>query len=80
VTPQLDLPQPSIAATTSAPSTQSTLVPTARSLYDLFTGGWGHRLTGLPTAFRGMLARSAEQVRSASADRHSPPGLDAAHR
>ena len=76
--PKLDLP--STADPASVPSPQSTLVPTERSLYDLFTGGWGHRLTGLPTALRGILPQRAGHGRSALADRWDQTGPDAAHR
>lgn len=55
--PKLDLSRLSTADTASAPSTQSTIVPTARSVYDLFTGGWPRRLTGLPAALRGIVVR-----------------------
>lgn len=78
--PKLDRPQPFTTAPASAPSRQSTLVPTERSLYDLFTGGCGHRLTGLPTALREILTRWARQGRSASAGRHDPAGREAARR
>ncbi|HEX4787554.1 MAG TPA: hypothetical protein VH372_03770 [Actinospica sp.] len=78
--PKFDLPQPSAADVDSAPSTRSTVVPTERSVYDLFTGGWHRRLTGLPTALRGTLAQWAGRGRSTVAGRRGRPGQDAAHR
>lgn len=78
--PKLDLPDSPIADKASAASTQATIVPTERSVYDLFTGGWHRRLTGLPTALRGTLARWAGPGRAHSADRRAQTGQDAAQR
>ena len=63
--PNLDLPEPPTVEAAAPPPAQLTLVPTERSLHDLFTGGWRRRLTGLPTVLGRPLARWAERGRSA---------------
>ena len=57
--PNLDLPQPPAldADADAKPVMQPTIVPTERSLSDLYTGGWRRRLSGLPTTLGRPLAQ-----------------------